>query len=182
MLTNTSTNNQNIDLSDLKEFFLGEKDDDDNDDIGIFDKIAQLNNKDSKNKMGGLVGYQIKLNDIFKHLTTNGTKTNNIKADMDFFVPSIELQNAFLTPNKEGELDYTLDTTTLLAINEATLLTYTTNDQLKSILKNKEQDFTKVSDIAIEKLGSLLKVTVNFTDTTKTSEVISINPYLLSQS
>lgn len=48
-----------VDLSDLYEFYFGEKDADDIDDIGIFDKLALYQQK--YNKSGNLWGYNVDL-------------------------------------------------------------------------------------------------------------------------
>lgn len=54
-----TSGNNTVDLSDLYEFYFGEKDADDLDDIGIFDKLALY--KQKYNKSGNLWGYNIDL-------------------------------------------------------------------------------------------------------------------------
>ncbi|MGL5205364.1 MAG: hypothetical protein ACRC7B_00390 [Metamycoplasmataceae bacterium] len=179
MIENASTTNPGIDIKDLKEYFLGENDDDmDFDDFGVFDRIAKLNSDKDLNNLGGLVGYELKLSDIFSELIP--TTQRNVTMDTVFFAPSAGLNNTFLFPSETGKLDYELDLTTLATITEAQIITYTTKEDLRSIIANKSQtQLDTVDGITIERLGDLLKVTVNFIDTNTPSEVISINPGLL---
>lgn len=183
MITGATTNNEGIDLSDLKEYFLGEFDDDndnDFDDFGVFDRINKLNKDLNLDNLGGLIGYELSLDDIFGELIPPTRASINLQTT--FFAPSSALNNAFLYPSSTGKLQYNFNIESLKLVDEETILTYTTPLQLMSILvksetNDKMQEFIK--DIKIEKVGGqLLKLTVNFKDNTL-SEVVSINSNLL---
>ncbi|MGL5592141.1 MAG: hypothetical protein ACRDCJ_02150 [Metamycoplasmataceae bacterium] len=183
LIKDASTNDSGIDISDLKEYFLGENDNDmDFDDYGVFDRIAKLNNDKDLNNLGGLVGYELKLSDIFDQLLPG---QRNVTMDTTFFAPSASLNNTFIFPSETGSLDYELDLAVLASITEAQLLNYTTKEELGTIIKKSApntQNLNSVSGIEVERLGNLFRVTVNFTDTNKLSEVISINAGLVMSS
>ena len=184
MIKKASTNTGGIDLSDLKEYFLGENDDDmDFDDLGVFDRIKALNRDKSLNNLGGLIGYELTLNDIFSQLVP-GLKT---VVDMNtiFFAPSASLDNTFVYPSTTGAFIYEFDSAFLGTQTLEQVTSMTTGAQLESILtkQNVNTEMAKlVKDIVIVEVGPLLKITVNFTDSAKLSEVISLNPSLLKPS
>lgn len=179
MIKGATSTNPGIDITDLKEYFLGENEDDaDLDDIGVFDRIAKLNNQKDLNNLGGLLGYELKLSDIFSQIAPKQA----ITLDTVFFAPSASLDNTFIFPSSTGSLNYELDEAVLKTLTIEDVTSYTTPDQLNSILKNKSQNTENiklVSGITVDApLGQLLKVTVNFNDG-KLPEVISININLL---
>ncbi len=181
MINTASTNEGGIDISDLKEYFLGEKDDDnDFDDLGVFDRINALNSEKKLNNLGGLIGYELKLSDIFNQIAPK----KNVTMDTVFFAPSASLDNTFVYPSDTGKFQYELDTEYLKTVDIAYVTNMTKVDDLTHILikteTNKEMA-EKVSDIVIIQEGPLLKLTVNFKNPETLSEVISINPSLLKQ-
>ena len=183
-IKDASTNTAGVDISDLKEYFLGENDnDDDFDDLGVFDRINALNNNKKLNNIGGLIGYELKLSDIYTALLPEKPK---VAIDMDtvFFAPSASLENTFVYPSSTGKFKYEFDISFLKTQDKATVLAMTTAADLASILvkdstQNTSAEMAKVKDIQIIEMGSLLKLTVNFKDAATLSEVISINPALL---
>ncbi|MGL6125321.1 MAG: hypothetical protein ACRC1F_02400 [Metamycoplasmataceae bacterium] len=183
MINGATSSNTGIDIEELKEYFLGENDDDmDFDDFGVFDRVAKLNNDKELNNLGGLVGYELKLSDIFSELIP--FEQRNITLDTTFFAPSSALNNTFIYPSETGTLNYELDLTVLATITEAELLNFKTANELGSIIEKSDDNTEKlelVSGIEIERLANLFKVTVNFKESNKLSEVISINPSLLKK-
>ncbi len=102
--TQNQTNND-IDLSDIKEIFFGERDADDFDDYGVFDRL-KLFNKDYKN-LACLLGYELSLNDIFSQLTV---KTRvGVDLNTKFTIPSLILNSkaVLFVPNKKPDIDFT---------------------------------------------------------------------------
>ena len=182
MIKQATTNSNGLDISELKEYFLGENDDDnDFDDLGIFDKINYLNNSKKLNNIGGLIGYELKLSDIYSKLVPSVPKAV-IGMDTVFFAPSAALENTFVYPSSTGKLQYEFNTDELKTIDKATLIGMTTATDLGKILVSTEtnkQVLETVENIKIEDTGSLIKLTVNFKDASTLSEVISINPSLL---
>jgi hypothetical protein len=181
LIDGSTTSTEGIDLSDLKEYFLGENDDDqDFDDLGVFDRIRALNKKDNLNNMGGLMGYELKLSDIFSQIAPKAV----IDKDTSFFAPSASLGNTFVYPSTTGKLQYNLDIDKLATIDMATITAMTTPADLGKILKTSATNTAMIAsgdikDITITEVGPLLKLTVNFTNAETLSEVISINPALL---
>ncbi|MGL5357535.1 MAG: Vmc-like lipoprotein signal peptide domain-containing protein [Metamycoplasmataceae bacterium] len=173
-----NTSNNNIDLKDLKEFFLGEKDADEDDDIGVFDKVSALNKQENLNNSGVLVGYGITLNDIWKHLVA--PKRQTITADTVFVVPSISV-NTFLKPTTPPTRSYELNTANVLKIKKADFLTAfaapmapTATDFNKFFVDVATSIFVtpltaeetaKIKDISAEALGDFVKITISWTDT-----------------
>ncbi|MDK2819614.1 MAG: hypothetical protein KFW07_02135 [Mycoplasmataceae bacterium] len=183
MILGATTNNEGIDLSDLKEYFLGEKDDDmDFDDFGVFDRINKLNKDLNLDNLGGLVGYQLSLNDIFGNLIP-APKAGAVDLNTTFFAPSTALNNVFLYPSSVGKIQYKFNIEALKLVDKKTVLAYTQPEQLISMLVTSETNNAMmlfIKDIKIEEVGgSLLKLTVNFKDANTLSEVVSINANLL---
>ncbi|MGL5522234.1 MAG: hypothetical protein ACRDAW_03115 [Metamycoplasmataceae bacterium] len=172
-----NTVNPNIDLKDLKEFFLGENNADDADDIGIFDRVSALNTQENLNNSGVLVGYGITLNDIWKHLIPP-TK-QKITADTVFVVPSISV-NTFLKPTTPPTRSYELNATNVLTVKKSEFLaSFTTAlvptapdftkffvNQATSILLTPltPEEVAKIKDINAEILGDFVKITISWTD------------------
>ncbi|WP_022935696.1 hypothetical protein ACJA28_00270 [Mesomycoplasma moatsii] len=96
-------NNSGFDIKDIKELFLGEKDDNDIDDIGIFDKIALIN-KDY-NGLAYLLAYEISIDDIFSQLSPS---RKGITTKTKFLVPSLSLNSnaTVFVPGSQPEMDY----------------------------------------------------------------------------
>ena len=168
-----SSSNGNVDLEDLKEYFLGEKDDDDDNDLGIFDKLAKITK--GQNGVGGMVGYTIKPNEILNAIMSS---SKAITGDTEFFVPSFILNNIFLKPSVPPKLDYTFNETELKKITKEELLKFTNPIDLEKILISTSNVYTDVKNISIEELGPLLKITISFNDN-MIPEAISLNPSLL---
>ncbi|MGL5520114.1 MAG: Vmc-like lipoprotein signal peptide domain-containing protein [Metamycoplasmataceae bacterium] len=173
-----NTANPNIDLKDLKEFFLGEKEADEDDDIGVFDKVSALNKQENLNNSGVLVGYGITLNDIWKHLT--GPTRQTITPDTVFVVPSISV-NTFLKPTTPPTRSYELNQANVLKIKKADFLTAFATpmaptatdfnkffvDVATSIFATPltTEEVAKIKDISAEELGDFVKITISWTDT-----------------
>ena len=181
MIKDAETNMPGIDIKDLKEYFLGEKEDDnDFDDLGVFDRINALNFEKNLNNLGGLIGYELKLSDIYTQIAPKAA----ITMDTIFFAPSASLDNTFVYPSEVGKFQYEFNTTFLATVDETAVIEMKTPEDLLSILIKSETNTEMaklVSGITIEDMGSLLKLTVNFIDPATLSEVISINPSLLKQ-
>ncbi len=181
MIKEAETNMPGIDIKDLKEYFLGEKEDDnDFDDLGVFDRINALNSEKNLNNLGGLIGYELKLSDIYNQIAPKVA----ITMDTIFFAPSASLDNTFVYPSEVGKFQYEFNTTFLGTVDLVTVKGMTTPQDLLSILiksATNTEMANLVSGITIKDMGSLLKLTVNFTDPATLSEVVSINPSLLKQ-
>lgn len=96
-----------VDLEDIKEIFLGEKDEDDIDDIGIFDKIAKLNKE--YDDLVYLLAYEVSISDIYDQL---GLPTKNLKTidkNTKFHVPSLSLNasSTIFLPDRKPKFDMT---------------------------------------------------------------------------
>lgn len=91
-----------MDLSDLKELFFGEKEDDpledDFDDYGIFDRLRMINKQNDG--YGSMVAYELSVADIFDKLGVTRQKPT-ITKDTKFRIPSISLNGGslVLVPN-----------------------------------------------------------------------------------
>ncbi len=181
MIGDASTNMPGIDITDLKEYFLGENDDDmDFDDLGVFDRINALNSEKDLNNLGGLIGYELKLSDIYSQIAPKAA----ITMDTIFFAPSAALDNTFVYPSDTGKFQYELNTKFLKTVDKVQVIGMVTPADLLNILikTGANTEMAKsVSGITIEDMCPLLKLTVNFTDPATLSEVISINPSLLKQ-
>lgn len=108
-------NNSGFDIKDIKELFLGEKDEDDFDDKGIFDKVA-LVNKDY-NGLAYLLAYEISIDDIFSKLLPS--RKESITTKTKFLVPSLYLNsNAMIfVPNSKPDMDYNQKSLSLSELN-----------------------------------------------------------------
>ena len=120
-----SENQNGIDIKDLKELFLGEKDDDDfdfdddDDDIGIFDKLGAIN-KDYANQ-SSIVAYELTLAQIFDPIVkAEGSSqayrlaakasSESITKDTPFQIPSLSLNSngaVVLVPNEAPSFKFT---------------------------------------------------------------------------
>lgn len=121
-------NKHGIDLEDLKELFLGEKDDgdydfdDDDDDIGIFDKLGSIN-KDYDNQ-SSIIAYSLRVSDIFDAVINNETSGkpqayainpkvdngSNVDKNTEFKIPSLSLNSGgavVLIPNESPSFKFT---------------------------------------------------------------------------
>ncbi len=116
-------NEQNgMDLEDIKELFLGEKDDDkdfddfDDDDIGIFDKLGKIN-KDYNNQ-ASIVAYSLSVADIFDqlkpysgmYLLKNKITDRVVDKNTQFKIPSLSLNgdgSVVLVPNEAPSFKFT---------------------------------------------------------------------------
>ncbi len=191
-----SDNQHGVDLEDLKELFLGEKDDDDfdfdDDDIGIFDKLGAINH-DYANQ-SSIIAYNLKLADIFdpiiKHESTQQyaitTKANGneITKDTPFKIPSLSLNSnsaVVLIPNEAPSFKFTsilngADYDALFTNNAKESLDFKNVDDaslLNKVFANASDEWKQsVASIAVNKTqGTLI---IQYTDTNKAWEEIVI--------
>lgn len=104
-------NGTDIDFSDLKEVFLGEKNDDDADDRGIFD-ILEKTNKNYQN-LGYLISYKLKLSDLDKFYEGLGMTRKQQYATVDknteFYIPSVAINKTAMTLFPNWRPDFKID-------------------------------------------------------------------------
>ena len=104
-------NGTEIDFSDLKEVFLGEKDGDDADDRGIFD-ILEKTNKNYQN-LGYLISYKLKLSDLDAFYSQLGMTRKQQYATVDrnteFYIPSVAINKTAMTLFPNWRPDFKID-------------------------------------------------------------------------
>lgn len=104
-------NGTEIDFSDLKEVFLGEKNDDDADDRGIFD-ILEKTNKNYQN-LGYLISYKLKLSDLDAFYSQLGMTRKQQYATVDknteFYIPSVAINKTAMTLFPNWRPDFKID-------------------------------------------------------------------------
>ncbi|MGL4647261.1 MAG: hypothetical protein ACRCVI_00860 [Mycoplasmoidaceae bacterium] len=127
-----TSSDTNVDIGDLKELFFGEKDDDEDDDIGIFDRIAKINK--SYKDMAQMIAYNLTLKDVFGPIIEHEKPKSNLNdaiarirktrtvvdLNTSFKVPSLVLnsQPTALIPDIQPKINFTVnDATAINAIN-----------------------------------------------------------------
>lgn len=179
---NNKTNG--VDLEDIKEIFLGEKEKDDPDDYGIFDRVAKLNKE--YNGFAGIVAYDLSISDIFDKLEKPTPKANpQVTKETRFRIPSLSLNNGqssvALTPDKQPIIKIDFNNSHLNGITEQELVNL---PQGKHIDKTKISEISKfvfgsdaqsdqIQDIEIDApdLDGFVKLSVHFIDKNNPTEV-----------
>ena len=138
------TNGTDIDFSDLKEIFLGEKENDDADDRGIFD-ILEKTNKNYQN-LGYLISYKLKLSDLDKFYEELGLERKKQYAAVDknteFYIPSVAINKTAMTLFPNWRPDFKIDrkskknTAALEALITTNKGTVSTTEGMVELIKN----------------------------------------------
>ncbi len=177
-------NNNGIDLKDLKEIFLGDKDIDDADDIGIFDRIELLN-KDY-NGLASLVAYELSISDIYDQLKPQArTGGNEVTKNTHFRIPSISLNNGessvALVPNEQPSVQIDFSKSHIQGITEQELSslpagTYTTKEDIDKYLSfvfgtaNQPKDIRDV-EISPKDADGFIKLAIHFNSSNTPTEI-----------
>lgn len=178
-------NNNGIDLEELKEIFLGERDADDIDDIGIFDQI-KLINKDYDG-LAGIVSYEISISDIYDQINKTKTRTNgnDVTKDSKFRIPSISLNkgdsSVALVPNQKPSVNINpsknhIQGITKQELNSLPQGTYTDRKEIEKYLSFVFGTADQPKDIKSIEIGSVdsdgfLKLSIFFNNENTPTEI-----------
>lgn len=181
-------NNNGIDLEDLKEIFLGEKDADDLDDIGIFDQIKFLNKE--SDGLASVVAYELSISDIYDQLPVAKSRAggNEVTKNTTFKIPSISLNNGdnsvALVPNEKPNVNIDPTNNHIQGITEqelsslpaGTYVAGTDDAKISQYLSFVFGTAEQPKDIkSVEILGKdadgYVKLTISFNDANKPQEI-----------
>ncbi len=173
-----------VDLKDIKEIFLGDDDKDDEDDDGIFDRVAKLNKE--YNGFAGMVAYDLSISDIFDQLPKPKTRAaSEVTKDTHFRIPSLSLNNGqsavALTPDKQPNVNIDLSKGHILGITKQELTslpagTYTDKAKINEYLSfvfgtaNQPSDIKDVT-IAEPDVNGYLKLSIHFNNSSTPTEI-----------
>ena len=161
-VTNSKDGNE-IDFSDLKEIFLGKKDDDDIDDLGIFD-ILEKTNKNYHN-LAYLISYKLSLSDLDEFYKKIGMKRksqyNNIDKNTEFYIPSVAINKTAMTLFPNWRPDFKINRKSEKNTSELIELVTTEKGAIST-----ETEMVEL----IKKLG--INTNIDGLDETKTVEIV----------
>lgn len=160
---NTNANGTEIDFSDLKEIFLGEKNDDDAEDRGIFD-ILEKTNKNYQN-LAYLISYKLSLKDLDAFYSQLGMTRKQQYATVDrnteFYIPSVAINKTAMTLFPNWKPDFKINRKSEKNTNELIELVTTEKGAIST-----ETEMVEL----IKKLG--INTNIDGLDETKTVEIV----------
>lgn len=167
-----TSSNFSTDIDDLIELYIGDKEDNEK---SIFEQVEAFSLQ-NENKLGGLLGYEIKLSDLSYTPSSNNTNpksTTNNENEMTIFAPSSVITEFYVPDQVINGIDLTFDYSKLSQKTIDDVKKINSKETLNEILMVAIPSATNVQSVAVtETVVNNEPSTVDTTESTTPSTTV----------